>query len=135
MANSYIKQRKITSVPITIAQGGTNATTKANAQTNLGIHPKMCINGSTILNKSYSSSEATYTSTQDSIMYAVGTTQTSTAAGIIKNGGATYRIYDESSTAGEDEGSVRVTIAAGIIKSGETITYQRTAIEMCKLRA
>jgi len=72
MATSTIKQRKITSTPIPIGQGGTNATSKANAQTNLGIHSKMCINASTILNKNWSSSEATYTSTQDSIMYAVG---------------------------------------------------------------
>lgn len=135
MATSTIKQRKITSIPIPIGEGGTNATSKANAQTNLGIHPNMCINASTILNKSYSSTEATYTSTQDSILLAVGCTQDSTAAGVVKNSNTTYRIYDSSSAAGEDGGSVKVTIAAAFIKSGSTITYQRTVTRMFKLRA
>lgn len=132
MANSYIFQ-DVSSPPVPINEGGTGATTKASAQTNLGIHEKI-YGASSLYNSNYTGTSTTYTATEDGFLFALQASPAGSTAMVVKINGTDIAVsdYTGSSSSGSN---FRGSFAAGFIKSGDTITFQRCTIRILKLKA
>lgn len=132
MANSYIYQ-EVSAIPVPIAEGGTNATSKANAQTNLGIHEKI-YGGTSLYTSEFSSTSQTYTATEDGFLFAMEASQASQKDSIVKINGTNIAVSDSTGSASSGS-NFKGSFAAGFIKSGDVIVFQYCAIRILKLKA
>jgi len=133
MATSYIEQLLPTEIPIPVAEGGTGAGTKANAQTNLGIYAGLYINPTdALVSSSYVTSQKTYTATKNCFFFSVQAAVQSTSESEILINDSTTNVANGDSNGASN---FRYTISMGFLKKGDVLKYNRCKMKVFGLRA
>lgn len=133
MATSYIEQLLPTEIPTPVAEGGTGATSKSVAQTNLGIYAGLYINPTDLLvSSSYVTSQKTYTATKNCFFFSVQAAVTSTSQSEVLINSSTTNLATGDSNAGSN---YRYTISMGFLKKGDVLKYKNCKMQVFGLRA